>query len=419
MRLMKKQNSGRISRAATRTRLAAVVLPAIAGLGFVSQAHATQPYALSSLYTLTLPSGITTFNLSGLPETAAQNQVVGDGTGSGTGGNSHGLLWNNNTLATDMNGSFNSSSVVGTNGSQQVGFGTGGTTSFNNHAVLWTNTAASVVDIHPTNLPVITASQAYGTDGTNQVGQGQGSTLGASNNHALFWTAGNASTVVDLNPTNIAGFTSSTAYNVKGTQSVGNGRGTTPTAGNNHALLWTSGNPNSAVDLNPTNLGAMSISTAYGTDGSSQQVGIAQGAVTTNKPHAILWIGANNTAVDLTPTAINITTAFAYDTNGTNQVGYGFGTGTGNKNHALIWQGNAGSALDLNALLPAGYSSIADTIDSSGDVFGTATDTGGNTLAVEWVPVSSLPEPASISLLGLGAVGLMQRRRSGTKTATL
>lgn len=73
--------------------------------------------------------------------------------------------------------------------------------------------------------------------------------------------------------------------------------------------------------------------------------------------------------------------------------------------------------LDLQGLLPLGVppydwlGSFANTIDAEGNIFGYADGTYNGTsgfFAVEWSPV---PEPASLSILTVGAVGLMVRRR--------
>src|SRR5207253_3155527 len=95
---------------------------------------------------------------------------------------------------------------------------------------------------------------------------------------------------------------------------------------NPHALLWL-GSANTAVDLHPTGLpNEFSNSAAYGTSG-SQQVG--GGHVFFGDVHALLWSGSANSAVDLNPTNIGINGSDAYATNGTQQVGDGQGASTG------------------------------------------------------------------------------------------
>jgi hypothetical protein len=179
---------------------------------------------------------------------------------------------------------------------------------------------------------------------------------------------------------------------------------------NTHALLW-SGTAASAVDLNPTDLAGITFSQALGVDG-TEQVGYGSGHGTGGFSQALLWYGSGGSAVDLNPAGF--VTSSATDTNGTEQVGGGSQEASGFAN-ALVWFGTPTSAVDLQAMLPATdtwESSDAFDIDSSGDVYGTATDTNGDEFAVEWTPV---PEPGSVALLGIFGVGMMMRRRGRGK----
>ncbi|MGD0770937.1 MAG: hypothetical protein ABSB42_22365 [Tepidisphaeraceae bacterium] len=376
-------------------------------------------YTGSVLYPLNLPTGFSGAGLSGNPQAAAGGQVVGVGGGSGTGYQNHAILWSGTDgSAVDLNptnlGGITASEAYATNGNQQVGFGYGSGTSDN--ALLWNGSASSVVDLNPINLGGITASKALGTNGNQQVGYGAGSGTG-NNSHALLWS-GTAGSAVDLNPTDLGGITGSAAFGTNGTQQVGYGYGS-GTGNSDHALLW-SGSAGSAVDLNPTNLNGITTSVAWGTNG-AQQVGYGLGYIsgTGDFSHALLWSGTAGSAVDLNPTDFSgIASSFAFGTNGTQQVGYGAGSGTGNNSHALLWSGSAGSAVDLQTLLPSSGSwtdSTAYTIDDAGDVFGTADGTYNGftgTFAAEWSPVS-VPEPASASLFVLASLGLLARQRRG------
>lgn len=178
------------------------------------------------------------------------NQQVGYGVG--TGNNYHALLWTGTSASVvDLNPTnlgFVSSLAYGTNDSQQVGCGATSGNPNNPVALLWNGTAASAVDLNPTKLG-ITNSFAYGTSGTQQVGAGWGYNefTGESFGGAMLWT-GTAASAVDLNPTNLSGIDDSEALATNGTQQVGFGYNDYNVWGGSCALLW-SGTAASVVDL--------------------------------------------------------------------------------------------------------------------------------------------------------------------------
>jgi hypothetical protein len=202
------------------------------------------------------------------------------------------------------------------------------------HARLWIGPAGNLVDLNPTNLAGFDFSQAEATDGVHQVGHGQGSGNGIAN-HALLWS-GTANSAIDLHPITLSGFDESQAHGTGGNQQVGDGSGS-GTAGAPHALLWT-GTALSAVDLNPTNLG-IQRSSAFATDG-IHQVGTGDG-------HALLWSATATSAVDLHPMINGYFYSAAYGTRGNQQVGYG-SIAMVPGDHALLWSGTAASAVDLH-----------------------------------------------------------------------
>src|SRR5262245_5281730 len=113
---------------------------------------------------------------------------------------------------------FFSASLSSGDGGQVVG---SGDASFFNHAVLWSSGGG--LDLHPTNLTGFSNSGAVATDGIRQAGYGSGSATGGDDvfhSHALLWS-GTADSAVDLHPTNLNGFSFSTAYSISGTQQVG------------------------------------------------------------------------------------------------------------------------------------------------------------------------------------------------------
>jgi len=220
------------------------------------------------------------------------------------------------------------------------------------HALLWTASNSTAVDLNPTNLSGYSASSLTGTNGSQQVGVASG-TATSVYPHAMLWN-GTADSAVDLNPTNLNGFLSSYANCTSGSQQAGYGYDSND-HGRQHALLW-NGAANSAVDLNPANLPGFWSSIVYGMS-STQQVG--WGETTDMSPyyyHALLWSGNDYTVVDLNPTNLSgFTNSCAYGAGGGQQVGYGYGPATGGSYHALLWSGRANTAVDLNPTNLTGF----------------------------------------------------------------
>ena len=108
-------------------------------------------------------------------------QVVGEATGSATGGYTHAVLWDlaHGTIV-DLNGAnHQESGAVAVSGNTQVGWANDAIGA-NRHAMLWQGTAASAVDL---------TSQAYGVNGGQQVG----ATMTPSFAHAILWSGSTAS----------------------------------------------------------------------------------------------------------------------------------------------------------------------------------------------------------------------------------
>jgi probable HAF family extracellular repeat protein len=268
---------------------------------------------------------------------------------------------------------FGGLGATGVCGNQQVGHGNSGDWP---HAVLWTGTASSIVDLNPSGF---IASEALGTNGTQQVGYGY-TPQGVWQNirHALLWN-GTAASCVDLTP---PGFMGSAAYGICGTQQAG--EGITPQE-LHHAMLWT-GTAGSYVDLNPSGIGN---SRAEGTNG-TQQVGSGEGPATGNHRHALLWNGTAVRCIDLNPQGC--VDSGACGTNGTQQVGNADPTVGGN--FAVVWSGTAESYINLSQFLPSGFvESGANGINASGDIVGYAKDSSSHYHAILWEPV---PDPAGL-----------------------
>jgi hypothetical protein len=205
------------------------------------------------------------------------------------------------------------------------------------HGVLWSGPAGTAVKLTPTNMIGFTTSSAFATDGTQHVGSAAGNPY----SHAMLWTGG-AGSAVDLHPSQLTGYETTIAYGVGGGRQVGYGSGTFV----ERAIVW-SGTAASAVVLNPS----WSVrSVAYGTD-ATHQVGVANGSGTGFHDHATLWSGTAASAVDLRPVGLagyNLSEDFseAFGVGREQQVGIAhFSQGD---QHAVLWSGTAASAIDLD-----------------------------------------------------------------------
>ncbi len=363
------------------------------------------------LYRLNTPAGFSAVTPSGYPMAAAGGQTVGYGTTAT--GNSHALLWARSSTAVDLNPSgFNSSIAYATNAAVIGGGSTeqvGSVTAANGvmHAALWNSSSGAFIDLNPANLPGVTNSELFcvGPYGDTLTAYGSGSAFGKNslnpngyNDHALAlnYTGRPSLAAVDLNPTNITGFTNSEAIGGQGQYEVGHGYGP-GTSGSNHALSWNN-TSSSTIDLNPTNLAGVSTSTATylatATSGLLQDVGYGSGTATAGNNHALLWYNSANTAVDLNP--LGFASSLANRTDGVEQLGVGYKAGDVADAHALLWYGSASSAVQLEGLLPATgawTNSIANTFDAAGNAYGTATGTYNGvsgTYAVKWIPTSTV-----------------------------
>jgi hypothetical protein len=321
------------------------------------------------------------------------------------------ILWTgsqSSTTATNLNFSGTADEVVGTvavgaGGSQQVGYGYAVQLSLEVPvAVIWSGSSSSAVLLQTNVSGSLHESQALATTGSQQVGWGD--FAGASGNDALLWT-GTATSMVNLAPTNLTAINNSEALGTDGTNQVGYGNNQ-GTALPNQALLW-SGTGASAVNLTPTGFGSLNAFIADGVSG-TQQVGYGyQNGI--GGFQAFLWKGTAASAVDLNPTDISgVTASEALATNGSYQAGYVTASGT---TFAAVWNGNANSAVDLQNMLPGSNwsTSEATSVDSSGNVYGWATNTSGATYAVEWS--HGVPEPGTGCLLLVSFAGLLARRR--------
>lgn len=261
-------------------------------------------------------------------------------------------------------------------------------------AAMWSGSAASAVNLNPDGWRW---SKAHATDGIQQVGEG--APVGGAD-RSILWN-GSSTDYVDLfHP----GIQQSRAFGVGGGVQVGIGWGNFTNLAP-HALAW-EGTAASIVDLNPA---GYRQSEARATDG-TQIVGVAR--VLGEGSHAILWNGLSGSFVDLNPTGWD--TSELYGVANGKQVGVGRNLVT-ETTSATVWSGTAESAHDLHQYLGGTYdASIAYGIDAStGDIVGLAWNAGSDYKnAVVW---KAVPEPASMTALGIGILALMRRRKTTTR----
>ncbi len=198
--------------------------------------------------------------------------------GSGTLAAAHALLWplSNLNASIDLHPSsaYSQSEALGIFGTQQVGDATTNSSTPTAHAILWTGSAASAVDLTPSN---VTSALAYAAGNTSQAGCGI--VAPATTQHALIWH-GSAATMHDINP---LGFTDSCARAIHGRLQAGFGH----ISGVLHALLW-SGTARSAVDMQQFAPSNYTQTQAFAFDPQGDIIGAAYDTADA-KWHGVMW----------------------------------------------------------------------------------------------------------------------------------
>ena len=318
-------------------------------------------------------SGAQQFGSVGFPSTVTPGTVE-----------SHAVLWSGGADGfTDLG----VGTAYGVGDGQQVG-------AVFSQAALWSGTPESFVDLNPVGW---NTSVAMGVGGGQQVGvanrqQVCGERKGGCGSgtytvmQPFLWT-GTAASAVNLTPSNL-GYGGGEAYGTDGVQQVGAGRQSFGFGAYSQpfAVLWT-GTAASAVSLNPT---SSTESAALAVAG-GQQVGYIY-----SFQHAALWTGSAASAVDLHPAGY--TASQAHATNGVQQAGFGWVNNAAQTphKHALVWSGSAASVVDLNQFMPLGFTDAAATgIDAAGNVVGWASKGSANGTAnvhaVMWAPSDAAP----------------------------
>lgn len=335
-----------------------------------------------------------------LTYTAGEGLGVGQGAGAGRIPGStypdqtHAILWPaGSSVGVDLHpAGFRTSAALDSDGQRQVGHGSGPSTGYYRHALLWNGSAGDRVDLHPAGQ--WNDSSAVATAGDQQVGNINYYFYTSYERiiveHAALWR-GSAASVVDLHPTD-SGCQRSYAVDTDGSRQVGHAYcPAVPNTAPYQALLW-SGTAGSAVVLHPT---GYTHSFAEGIHG-GEQVGYAFNYLGDGYSRALLWRGTAASVVELHPDGYLGSAARA--TNGIHQVGSGADAAS-YQSHALRWSGTAGSVLDLHAFLPTEFSqgsSEANDIDAAGNIIGVAQRPDGSHQAVLWRPVAGAPAPTPL-----------------------
>lgn len=261
------------------------------------------------------------------------------------------------------------------------------------HAYLWNETGASDVDLHPAGYY---SSYALATDGVHQVGMATYSPDTFLKMHAMLWS-GTSNSAVDLNPANA---TLSQAEAVSGNFQGGSAF----IDSQYHAYLW-QGSAESGIDLHPQGYTESFVTTIVGDQqfGYGVKEGLGQ--------HPLMWSGTAESVVDLSPSNdIGYQGLYVTDASDSGiQIGFAaLNSGT----HAVAWQGSAESFIDLSTLLDNSQSNYAVPLSIEGNViYGRAFDSGPDHNGLWMVKWTITPEPGTLGLLGIGALGLMRRRR--------
>ena len=265
---------------------------------------------------------LTSPNAAGSVLGALGDQFVGSATAPGV--SAHAMLWNGvSQNPVDLHPASSGaqySQALATNGSDQVGFLTYQTPLPVDRAALWHGSAASWVNLHPSNF---TYSQATAIHGDVQGGW----VFSASTSYrAVLWN-GSASSITHLNP---AGANNSQVLGMTQGQQVGwayIGFG-------QHAALW-SGTAASFVDLNPPGH----------TSGLSATCGSAQvgRAFSSSGGGAAIWFGTAESFTPLWPYlpagyGNSTATAIYQDGNTFYVAGAAVNSATGNL-EAILWTG--------------------------------------------------------------------------------
>ena len=336
---------------------------------------------------LGIPSG-------GTASAALAINSTGDAVGyAAVGGYSQGLLFSGGGYSITLSpGGTNWVNTAINDSGQIAGYGADSS----GYSIAFVVSSGNISDIGSLSGPLGNpTSQGSGIDSAGDVVGNSGTNAGTTN--AFLYPAGG--TMIDL--ATLGGSSSyATGISANGQYIVGYS-GTS--ANQNHAFLY------STASQSMSDLGTLGGSASYAlaVNNSGHVVGYST-TVSSSDSHAFLYNGT--TMEDLGDP--NNLGSYATAINSSDiVVGYYAVAGGG----TLAFVDSGGTLAALNSLLTAnsGWNLEAATgINDSGDIVGYGTNPNGQIEAFELTPV---PEPATLVLFALGGLGLMLRKRGGSR----
>lgn len=357
-------------------------------------------FALYSASALAVPYTITDLGTLGGALSSAfgindNGQVVG--AASLVSGYSHPFLYSGGTMSDlgTLDGGTNGVAFSINNSGQVVG--SAYTADGDNRAFLYSNGSMN-------NLGTLggNRSQAHGINDSGQVVGWADTTTGPV--RAFLYSNG---AMINLGT---LGGNTSLAWGINDSGQVA-GWSTVDTTGSSaHAFLYSNG---SMTDLGT--LGGWESSAAFGINNSGQAVGIVSNStydpdqnIVINTEHAFLY--SNGLMIDLG--TLGGTNSWAWGVNDSGQA-VGWSDTADGVSHAALYTGNTITDLSLlPEVLAAGWSSLGEAraINDKGQIVGYGL-IGGSYRAFLLSPEAVIPEPATLSLMGLGFLAMAARRR--------